>query len=129
MILTHFRKLGFFSDAPGNMELGGLRIEISFSHADSKGCMDSCGRRGARGGLGSYAPERGGSKEIRRTDQVIGKPLNWIILGNCAWAEKRNRSHTMSSGSSGKSVMVPDPSRSMFCLIRRIVTSWSILNT
>ena len=28
----------------------------------------------------------------------------------------------MSSGSSGKRVMVPEPSRSMFCLMRRILS-------
>lgn len=31
--------------------------------------------------------------------------------------------YTMSSGSSGKRVIVPEPSRSMFCLMSRILSS------
>ena len=41
-------------------------------------------------------------------------------LAGSSWRGKF-RALTMSSGSSGNNVMVPEPSRSTFCLIRRMV--------
>lgn len=55
------------------------------------------------------------------SDQVIDEPLETgrELLENTLF--KASRYCTISSGSSGKSVTVPEPSRSIFCFIRRIV--------
>lgn len=55
------------------------------------------------------------------SDQVVDEPLEAgrELLENLCL--KACRYCTISSGSSGKSVTVPEPSRSIFCFIRRIV--------
>lgn len=56
-----------------------------------------------------------------RSDQIVDEPLEVgrELLENGRL--KASRNCTISSGSSGKRVTVPEPSRSIFCLIRRIV--------
>lgn len=55
------------------------------------------------------------------SDKVVDKPLvaGRELLENTLL--EASRYCTISSGSSGKSVTVPEPSRSIFCFIRRIV--------
>lgn len=106
------------------MQLRGLRVEIGLGHADRQRGVDARGGGGACGGFGGYAPEGGCSEEIVGTDEVVGKPLGpddcASAGGESVLGEECKRS-TMSSGSSGKSVMVPEPSRSIFCLISRMI--------
>ena len=79
--------------------------------------MDAVRGCGAGSGFGGYTAESGGCEEVGGADQIVGVVLEGVRLGS----SYGRRGGTMSSGSSGKSVMVPEPSRSMFCLIRRMV--------
>lgn len=56
-----------------------------------------------------------------RSNQVVDEPLEAVreLLENTGL--KASRNCTISSGSSGKRVTVPEPSRSISCFIRRIV--------
>lgn len=124
MELAHFRKLGFLRDAAGHMQLRGLRVEIGLGHADRQGGVDARGGSGACGGFGGYAPEGGCSEEIVGTNEVVGEPLgpdDCASAGGESVLGEECRKSTMSSGSSGKRVMVPEPSRSIFCLISRMI--------
>lgn len=80
---------------------------------DSFRLCASCAR------LGRDSADGGRAKEIVDCDEVIGMPLLSLVR-RVKYLEVRKRL-TISSGSSGNSVMVPEPSRSMFCFFRSIL--------
>jgi hypothetical protein len=103
------------------MQLSGLSVEVDGCNMDEESYVDAGGGSTSSGGLGRYSTDGRCTEEVGGCDEIIGMPLSapWS-----AWKDhfKAMRAElTMSSGSSGKRVMVPEPSLSIFCLMRRIV--------
>jgi hypothetical protein len=80
--------------------------------------VHACGGRAASGRFGCYAADGRGAEEVCWGYEVVRMPLLMLALRD--WWEVVKLA--MSSGSSGKRVMVPEPSLSMFWLIRRILS-------
>jgi len=106
------------------MELCRLRVEVELRDANREDGVYSLVRTAARAGFGDNFTYRRGAQEIGGSDQVVGVPL-WCISAGCeptCGGRTKTDTLTMSSGSSGKSVALPEPSlRSMFCLMSRML--------
>jgi len=84
--------------------------------------MYAGGLRAASRSFSDDFTDGGSANEVPCNDEVIGMPLGRGVSFGEEKGGRRRR--TMSSGSSGKRVMVPEPSLSMmFCLMRRILSS------
>ena len=102
-----------------NMQLTNLRIEINRCDADEESDMDPFRGCAASNPFGRYFSNGRCAEEVCGRNKVVGMPLSRDqYFGICRGDSK---APTMSSGSSGKSVMVPEPSRSIFCFMRRIL--------
>ena len=109
------RRLG--RNLPADVQGGGLRVEVGAADADEQCDVHARGGGGAGGGGGGYAAEGLGFEEVGGLDEVVGVPLGKGVSD----VRGRGGATTMSSGSSGLRVMVPEPSRSMCCLINCMI--------
>ena len=115
-----------------------MGVEVDGSDSDQQGCVDAGGACGACGCGGGYASEGGSEEEVGRAEEVVGVPLGEGVSGMIWGGGERGEGggeggkgrkreggrQTMSSGSSGRRVTVPEPSRSMDCFMRRMVGGW-----
>lgn len=60
MVLPDFGELGLLDDAPADVQLRRLRVEIRLRHADRERRVDPCGGGGSRTGFCGDAPHGGG---------------------------------------------------------------------
>jgi hypothetical protein len=121
MIRPNFDPFVLLCYTTTDMQLSGLSVEVNGCNMDEKGYVDAGGGGTPSGGLGRYSTDGRCTEEVGGCDEVIGMPLStqWS-----AWKDHFKAmvpELTMSSGSSGKRVIVPEPSLSIFCLMRRIV--------
>jgi hypothetical protein len=86
--------------------------------------MHSRGGRAAGGGFCRYSTNGRCTKEVSGGNKIVSVPLFRTSV-SLEELNTRPKVLTISSGSSGKRVMVPEPSRSIFCFMRRIL-SWPI---
>lgn len=125
----------FLGYAAGDVELARLGVEVERRDADGEGGVDAGAGGGAGAGFGGDAADGGGAEEVEGGDEVVGVPLGRLVVvlkglgrcrrgvgeGGCGEDEKGEGGNTISSGSSGRRTTVPEPSRSMFCLMSRIL--------
>lgn len=121
MILAYPRMGRLVRDLAINMQSGGLGVEVEGAHPDEEVDVDAVGGCGAGGGFGVHATDGGGVEEVGGLDEVVGVPLcgGWGLVGQRS--RLRAWGFTMSSDSSGLRVTVPEPSRSMRCLMSCIL--------
>ena len=68
MVLPDFCEFRFFGDAPRDVQLRGLRVEVGLGDADGEVCVNAGGGGGTGGGFGGYAAKGRGTKEIIWSD-------------------------------------------------------------
>jgi hypothetical protein len=109
------------------MKFTGLWVEIGFRDDNCEDEVFADGGGRASCPFGGYAANGGRLEEVPRRDEVVCVPLRGI-----SWELYEMMISTMSSGSSGKRVTWPEPSRSILFFIRRIfecpgVVCWALV--
>lgn len=68
MMLPDAGMPGFFGNPPGDVQLGGLDVKISFCDGDGQGDAFAVRGSATRGGFHGYFADGGGAEEVRRAD-------------------------------------------------------------
>jgi len=107
----------FFGDAARDVEFTGGGVEVGAEDGDGEGGADGGGDGAAGGGgFAGYFADGGGAEDVVGADEVVEVPLEEGALGGRTGKEGQIGYSTMSSGSLGMRVAVPEPSRSLMSL-------------
>lgn len=120
VICSDFDPFILLRNLTADVQLPGFGVEVGGRDLDEERYVDTCGRCASSVRLGGYSTDGRRAKLVAGLDEVVGMPLFAPGQRNEIFMHTRTRP-TISSGSSGKRVMTPEPSFSIFWLMRRIV--------